>query len=457
MVGLGAIGDLFGKGSIGEQFLLWNVGSAVASSGLAPFLADLQAGVFYLDPSLPADPAMLADLVSRGFMPENNGADGAQYSGISGENFARMVQSRQRPPDLSMVFELLRRGAIQEGSDDPTVPSLRGMLTDSGIHPGWIPLLTQLQYQLPSWTDALNAWLQGQLTEDEARVWYLKGGGDPDAFQWLYDSRGASPTPDMLGVMANRGIIPWDGTGPNATSYAQGFLEGPWRNKWEPFMRKLAEYLPPPRTVTALIHSGVLTDAQALDLFKKEGLSPELAAAYVQAAHHTKVATEKTLTESNIVKLYKDKLITKADAKAHLEKLTYSPTDADYLLELADVNTGANTATASINRIRTLYTSRKMNHAAAVKALTALSVPAEHITALLTEWDILEAVNVKSLSPAQIGAAFKDDIMSQAEASRELQVLGYTAFDAWVILSIEKKTALPDKPAQGPNPVGLLP
>jgi hypothetical protein len=52
--------------------------------------------------------------------------------------------------------------------------------------------------------------------------------------------------------MANRGIIPWSGSGPRSTSFEQAFLEGPWRNKWLGPFRKAAEYFPPPRTITAM-------------------------------------------------------------------------------------------------------------------------------------------------------------------------------------------------------------
>ena len=40
--------------------------------------------------------------------------------------------------------------------------------------------------------------------------------------------------------MALRGIIPWDGTGLQVTSYAQAFREGPWRDKWSDAFKRVA-------------------------------------------------------------------------------------------------------------------------------------------------------------------------------------------------------------------------
>ena len=75
--------------------------------------------------------------------------------------------------------------------------------------------------------------------------------------------------------MARRGIIPWDGEGAGVVSFRQAFLEGPWRNKWEPYFRSLADYIPPPRTVTAMVREGAMTDADALKWYRAAGLTQE--------------------------------------------------------------------------------------------------------------------------------------------------------------------------------------
>ena len=45
------------------------------------------------------------------------------------------------------------------------------------------------------------------------------------------------------------------------------------------------------------------------------------------------------------------------------------------------------------------------------------------------------------------GKTKEGKFMTEAEALGELQILGYTALDAWTLLSIKAKAPLPNKPA----------
>lgn len=256
--------------------------------------------------------------------------------------------------------------------------------------------------------------------------------------------------------MANRGIIPWGGSGPSATSFEQAFLEGPWRNKWEPAWRRLAEYLPPPRTVTALQREGVITKAQALELYQKTGLSLELATAYVASASITKTQAAHDLTRSDVVTLYKDRLIAPAEAKSMLEALRYDAVDAEYLLAMADFQRDAKLLTANVSKLHTQYVGRKITKTAAQKVLTDLAVPADQIADIFKHWDIDKSINVKQLTESQIVMAWYRNIIDFDEASAELQSIGYSAYDAWVLISEKNDGPLPNKPAKTPLPGGVL-
>lgn len=454
---MSALGELFGKGSIGEQFLLWNVGSQIGQAGMGPFLQALQARVWRADPNMPLPPGEAADLVARALLGHDDGAQNAASSGFDGSKFDLMVKAAGHGPTLPALLEMLRRGLIAEEADIHGRPSFKAAVTDTGLRPEWVNAVRELGVQLPSIAEVMDAWLEGQIEEDEAKRRYIEAGGDPTWFQTSYNANGSAPTPDMLGTMANRRIIEWEGTGPGVVSFHQGFLEGPWRNKWLGPMRKLQEYLPPPRTVTALEKEGSITADEALQLYEQTGLSPELAKAYLASAQHTKVATDKTLAKDDILQLYQDKIIDEAKAVKLLEALKYTAETATLILRVADTRRAMSAVNSALSRIRTLYVSHKITKQAAKSSMTTLGIPAGQEEMLLATWDVENAANVKQLTEGQIVSAFYYGILNQQQAIDELRLIGYTAYDSWVLLSIRNKGALPDPPAKGPNPIGVLP
>jgi hypothetical protein len=253
--------------------------------------------------------------------------------------------------------------------------------------------------------------------------------------------------------MLNRGIIPQEGQGPDATSYHQAFLEGPWRNKWEQAFLGLRYYLPPPRTVTAMLRSGGLDPATALDLLQKQGLTPDLAAAYIADASHGRTTSAKQLNVSTIEQLFLDKAITQADAESYLVQLGYQTTEADLILQSATLRQTNADLTKNITRVASYYIAHKIDQPTASTMLAGLGLPPEQITHLLQGWNIDRQANVKRLTPAQITDLWKIGAFTQDEAQTSLEADGYTPFDAWGLLSIKNKAPLPNPPAQGPPPI----
>lgn len=450
------IGGIFKSDSMAMQFVIWNVLSGFIQPLLNPAMSALSAEIWSLDPNIPVPAELLASMVNRGLVSEQTGKAEASRTGIGGGAFDKMVNAAGSGPSMAEVIELWRRGKIGQGSPEGGGTSFEAAMKDAGVRDEWIPLLADLKVNKPTGEAALNALLQGQISSERAHALWLQAGEDPDWFTDAFNSQGASPTPDMLGTMANRRIIAWKGTGAGATTFQQGFLEGPWRNKWEEPMRRLQEYLPPPRTVTAMIHAGSLTDAQALDLFQKEGLSVELAAAYVADAHHTAATADKELAKTEILALYKAHKIDRAKTLQLLEHLKYSPENATLILSLADIQKADTHLTAALGRVRTLFTSHKITEPAADDALKSLHVTDAQRSELITLWKLELGLNVRQLTEGQIVGAFAVKVLTQAEAQTELEHLGYTPFDAWVLLSTRNKQPLPNKPAPGPG-VGVNP
>lgn len=450
------LGELFGKGSIAEQFLVWQVLGQLVQPFLNPLIQTISSRTWQLDPNVPIPADICAGLVNRGLMDMGKGISESSKSGMGEPQFRAMVEGAGQGPTLVEAIELLRRGEIPAGSPGQDGVTFYGALKDAGIRDDWAEKLAGLKVVKPSAEEALNALLQGQIDHELAYHLYLQAGGDPDWFQHAFDSQGTGPTPDMAGLMANRRIIPWDGEGPGVTSFRQAFLEGPLRNKWEPAMRKMMEYRIPPRSVTAMVHAGVFTDAQALQKYRDYGMTDEDAAAMLKEAHHVKAATARELTVSQIGQLYKDAKIDRARALSLIVGLGYSPPNAELVLSLSDVQKADTHITAAIGRVHALYTAHKINRTAARESLIELKVSGPQADELLALWQLELSLNVKQLTPAQIVGAWDLKIMTEAEAMAELGHLGYSPFDAWVLLSLHAKAPQPNRPAEGAG-VGVNP
>lgn len=449
--------DLAGAGSAAEQLLVWGVLNQFLAAFFGPTLELVQQKVNAGHPVLELSPADLASAVVRNFVSPGAARDAAAASGIDADRFQTLVELSGDAPGAEMLAEALRRQIIPEGGTGPDSVSFNQGIAEGRLADKWAPIIKALATIWPTPENALDALLQGQLDPDAAKALYQKLGGDPQFFQVLFDTRGQAPTPMEALELLNRGIIAESGTGPDSTSYEQAFLEGPWRNKWLGPFRELGRLVPPPRTVTTLVHSGSLTDAQALKYFQMSGMTPELAAAYLHSAHAEKTSAVKELTESLVLTLYEGHAIDGPTATARLEALGYSAADVALILESVDLRREVAVVQSGVTRIGTLYISRKINRQGAKDALDGLDVTPAHRDHLLSTWDAERAANVRQLTPAQIVDAWQYDVIDQATAEQELQNLGYTPLDAWILLSNKAKAPLPDRPAPGPVGPGVNP
>jgi hypothetical protein len=436
---MAGLGGLLGNPTL-QQLLIWQVGAQIIGSALGPYLTALQVQVNSASPLALLSPELAAEAVLRNVWPRDRAAAEARGGGVSGERFDVLARLAGNAPDPTSLAVALRRKLI---SPERYLDGIRqGRLRDE-----WADVVRELAVHEPGPEAPLAALLQGQLPEGRARELYARFGGDPEHFDWLFDTQGQAPTPTQALELANRGIIPWAGEGPDATSFRQAFLEGPWRNKWEPAFRALGEYLPPPRTVTAMFNEGSIGRGRAIELLQKQGLAPDLAAAYISSGSAQRTAPTRDLARTTIEALYRDRLIGRGQAADALVGMGYDAEEADLLLQVVDVAVAQRFLTAAVGRIRSLYVGHKLDRPAAMAILAQLDVPPDNVTDLLSIWDLEEAANVRPLTPAQVAAALRATFIDQATAQAMLEGQGYQPFDAWLLLSLAAKQALPGRPA----------
>lgn len=391
-----------------------------------------------------------ASAVVRNFMGLAEGQAAAAKSGVDADTFATLVHLSGDAPGPQQLAEALRRGAISESGSGADSTSFTQGIAEGRLADKWAPVIKALALLWPTPVQALDAALKGQITPDEGLALYEKLGGDPQFYQVLLDSQGEGPTPLQAADWARRGIIPWDGTGPTVTSYAQAVKESHYRDKWADSYRASAQYIPPAFSIITMLKDGAATKDQATVWLQQLGATPDVIAGMIAEADATDLSAFRGLTTSAVLNMYYQQLVSEADATSMLESLHVSAAAVPLMLAYADLQRAIAAQNSAVTRVGSLYAARKITADTAKQSLVALQVPAVAVNDIIATWQLENSISVKTLTEAQIIDAWAYGVMSEDDALTELTNIGYTPYDAWVLLSNKNKGPLPGKPAQGP-------
>lgn len=430
------LGGIF-KSPVIEQIFVWQVLQQITAGLLASVVGELEQTSWHLNQGRVLSPADAVDALIKGHMARQDAVDEATWSGISKERFAILEATAGEPLPLQALLEAMRRGFILDQGLGPESTSLQQGVYESRLKNKWLPVIEKLQWQLANPGTVIEGWLRAQIGEADAREILRKNGIDEATATLMYKSAGRPPSPDQLLTLWHRGKIPLEGEGGDTLSVRQGFLETDLKNKWWPVFPALGDYLPPPRTVTAMLREGALTEAQAADLFHKAGLPDDLKAAYLAAAHHQKTQASKDLTKADAIAAYQDGLLPRAGLEAVLHHLGWTAEAAALEVEMADFRRRKGLLSSAITLIRSRYIARKITKSTTTDALASLGVSVTGVSQYLAVWDVERQNLVLRLTPAQWGRAVKKGFITAEQGLSQLQGMGYTPFEAWVLLSDE--------------------
>ena len=452
-----------------SQFFVFGVMFTLAQAMLAPFVQQVNNDVWSAHPDRPLPPPDIATAVVRGIglgdsagvtMPAWAATEAAK-SGIGAEAFATMVGVTGMAPALQLLFEMVRRGIIDEGALGAGGTTLVSGIQQGDIKDEWIEAVSKLRYVQPSPTDFVRAAVQAQMDYAEAKGWATKVGlepaayldANPDWFDLLYHSAGRPPGPMELGHLANRGLIDWSGTGVEATTFEQGIRESDIKDKWIPTLEKLMVYYPANADIRMLLLHGGITESDALAFWKANGVPDALAKGYLHLAQIEQVTQDKALAKGDIETLIQENAISDADALTMLGEIGYSGRNAEFILSMAHFRYELMAFRTSIRTISTLYTSRKATATQAQEAFTSLGMPEAQVTALLATLTHQREAETVIPTASQIASALYYGIIDQATAMERLEALAYSPADAYLVLSVRMHGPLANPPAGYVPPV----
>lgn len=435
-------------------------GSVSYQQGIAESrLHDKWGQVLYDLSAVLLSPADAASAVVRNFLSLDEATALAARNGVDAGTLGTLIHLSADAPGPQQLAEALRRGAIDATGTGPGSTSFQQGIAEGRLADKWAPVIKALSVIWPTPVDALDAALKGQISAEQGRELYQRLGGDLQFYPWLLASVGDSPTPLEAAAMADRGIIGEHGTGPQALSYDQAVLESRYRNKWGPAYRQLARHIPTPSEVTVWLAHKLIDTEQAHDWLALNGLPADEVTAYIAEAEYEAVSDYRGLTQTAVIDMYTGHVITRDQAVTILGVLHVSERAAGLLLDYADMRYAITSISSSVTRLRTLFAGRKITAATAADSLIKLGIDHSAIDAIIADWEIEAAADVKILSAAEITDAMYYGIMTEAEARQSLEAIGYTPYDAWVVLSVKVKGPLPHPPPRvvGPPPGAVIP
>lgn len=432
---------LWNRGEIGED----EVDTALLQSRLKPEWVDrFKALRFQLPPISDTIRFAVRDIFSADHRAELNLdaeypdglSDAATKLGLSDEQARNYWAAHWGLPSYTQGANMLYQGEITEAQFEDLLRAL-------DYAPRWRGPLAAIARAIPSVSDFIRFAVREVF--DPAQRATLKLDQDyPDAFTAKAALHGLSeddahdywaahwnlPSATQGDHMLWRGEIDEDGLDEllKALDYSPT-----WRSKLANIARPVLGRV----DIRRAFHLGIINEAGVRAAYGQLGYAGQSLEALVKiAVSPASTGTSvKDLTAAQLAAEYEGGFATVTEFRSSLEALGYPASAADEYVELGDARRVARARNAALGRIRSSYVGHKIPRAEAAVALAKEVSSADTRELILTEWDNELAVNVRTLTQAQIAKAYKLGIYDQARALDALTDLGMSDEDAGTVLA----------------------
>jgi hypothetical protein len=382
---------------------------------------------------VPIPPADLADMVERNIIGVDFGHAEAAKSGLGNNDFDLMVRGAGEPYGIEQGLNLLRRGKI-------SLEEFTKVLYYSRVRNEFLNDVLALQWDTMTAGDAIEGALKGVLDNATASDLFGKAGGQVDQFQTLLDIAGNPIGVESALNLWNHGYI-------NESQVDQIILH----SRINPLFEQTAKlqrhkFLSAFQIVNA-VKAGSATAAEAIGWLVAEGYPADQVTAVVNGSHKTATAAAKDITESQIATMYESGAITEQDASQRLVNLGYPANETTFILSVYSEKRHLAMIQAAIGQVRKVYLAGRIDDAGAGTQLDALGVDPTAKETYLTVWKIEAASELKELTAAQIGTFVKKGFITNDDATKRWEAMGYDAGDAALLLANYGGPPPPGSPA----------
>jgi hypothetical protein len=209
-----------------------------------------------------------------------------------------------------------------------------------------------------------------------------------------------------------------------------------------------------PFQIDVALKAGTVDPADAVKWLLEDGYPAEQVQALVAGSTTQKVQAHKDLAESMVAELYESKHITEAQALAALGELGYDAGEGEFILALYDYKRELSMAQAAIGQVRKMYLVHRISDADATTYLQSLGVDDEAIAQYLAVWTVEAQTELKELTMAQVGDAFKSGFITQPDAEARFAAMGYSPTDSAILIAHYGGPAPAGSPAASSSTTG---
>jgi len=140
----------------------------------------------------------------------------------------------------------------------------------------------------------------------------------------------------------------------------------------------------------------------------------------------------RTLTE----KAYTRRLLSREQAVSNMKVVNLPDTEIELAIALADYDYAVAILDKQVDIIGTAYIKRAIGRGTAIEQLGRLNLPAINTERILTEWDLDRNFRDRRLTEAQYRKAVKSEIISVEEYAENCRGLGYTEYDIGILVKL---------------------
>lgn len=201
-----------------------------------------------------------------------------------------------------------------------------------------------------------------------------------------------------------------------------------WRDK----LTKIA-YLPYTRVDTRRMYDvGVLNDADLHKSYTDLGYDDEHAEKMSEFTRRWVEDADRDLTKGEILKGYRNRLLTRTDAVALLTDIRYTDAQANYYCELEDFREIQEQQNAAIKAVETRYKNALIDRAEAQRLLDSLNVPSATVALWFERWDVSLIEYPKLASRTDLDKFYIADVINADTYHLEMKKLGFgTTYIGW--------------------------
>jgi len=211
---------------------------------------------------------------------------------------------------------------------------------------------------------------------------------------------------------------------------------------WRHMLTKI-QYIPYTRVDTRRMHAmGVLTDEELQRAYQDQGYDETKAGKMAQFTIAYNLDTMKKLTQSQVIKAYRNKLLTKDEVHALLTPLKFRTEHIEFLLASEDFDETMDIQAIYLKTTHDRFTSLLIDELGARDALGKLNLPGRQIDALMDKWNTEKIIETKLPSKTDLDKFLRNEIINRDTYRNEMYRLGYSwDYVNWYTKLVEMKKA----------------